>query len=462
VSRVPGFGLPLEYDQDETEPREEAPLSVSELVGLISETLQGEYSRVLVLGELTSFKRAASGHCYFTLSDESAAVDAVMWRSDAARLRFQPSTGDEVVCRGQVSVYPKQGRMQLYVTTMRPVGAGAAQRALEELRKRLVAEGVFDIERKRPLPFLPGTIGVVTSRHGAALHDILTTIRRRYARCRVVVSAAVVQGAEAPADIVAALDRLADLGECDVAIVGRGGGAAEDLAPFNDEAVVRRVASFPVPIVSAVGHEVDYTLCDLAADVRAATPTAAAEAVVPVYAELVEDVASQELRLFGAARRHVDNLRHHVGHAAGRLRDPRALVATARQRTDELAIRLERALIQRHRVAAGHVSVLRDRVRTLGRTYVEELLRDTARLEQRMHRAVAERSQAAATRFASLHSKLDALSPLAVLDRGYSLATRDDGRIVRRASDVAPGDELELRFHAGRARTRVLETRGDD
>ena len=402
-------------------PRAEEPITVSELVGLITESLKSGFPRVAVAGELSSFTRnRASGHCYLTLSDDSAAINCVMWRSQAERLGFDPRVGDEVVCRGHVGVYDKQGRMQLYLSSMRPLGVGEAQRALEELKRRLATEGLFDDERKRRLPLLPATIGLVTSADGAALADMLSTIHRRLGRCRVVLSPALVQGAEAPASLVEALDMLAEWGGADVAVVGRGGGSAEDLAAFNDESVVRAIAAFPVPIVSAVGHEVDFTLSDLAADVRAATPTAAAEAVAPVAAELEDLIATMSLRLRPAVLRLVDGLRHRLGNTAGRLRDPEALLARARQRVDEVFNALFRALAFRHRRAAEH--------------------------------------------FAELRSKLDALSPLAVLSRGYSLVSTDDGLLVRSASELSVGDRLVLRFNRGRARVDVsdLDIEGEE
>lgn len=389
-----------------TDLEDEAPLSVGELLGLVSGSLERDFPHVYVVGELTAFTRAASGHLYFTLSDASASVDAVLWRGDAFRLTFQPRQGDEVVVRGRMGVFARNGRMQLYASAMKPVGAGAAQKALEALKKKLAAEGLFAAERKRSLPFLPRVIGVVTSRTGAALHDILVTLRRRCPGVHVVLAASVVQGSEAPRSIVAALARLRAFGGCDVVIVGRGGGAAEDLAAFNDEAVVRAVAGFPVPVVSAVGHEVDVSLCDLAADLRAATPTAAAEAVVPMRSDLVAAVAGAAHRLGAAARRRLAELRMTVDAASGRLRHPAARVAEMRQRADRASLQLERAI--RGRVAAP--------LRRLG----------------------------------ELAAALDALSPLAVLERGYSLATTADGRLLRDAAGLARGQRVEIRFHRGR------------
>jgi exodeoxyribonuclease VII large subunit len=333
-------------------------------------------------------------------------------------MKFEPKAGDEVVCRGYVGVYEKQGRMQLYVSSMKPVGAGAAQRALEELKKKLQAEGLFAPERKRDLPFMPRTIGVVTSRSGAALHDILTTLRRRFPPCHVLVSHAAVQGADAPAQLIRALDLIEQDARAEVVLLGRGGGAAEDLAAFNDEGLVRRVASFPVPVISAVGHEVDYSLCDLVADYRAATPTAAAEAAVPVHAELLEEVKSLEQRLRAGARRYAQNLRHRLAAAAGRLRHPALLIAEARQRVDELGARLERGLREH---------------------YWRE-----------------------ASRFKEACSKLSALSPLEVLERGYSLTSTLDGRLVRSSAEVRPGQTLDIRFRRGGARVEVASKLEDE
>jgi exodeoxyribonuclease VII large subunit len=395
-----------------TDFEDEAPLSVSELIGYISGSLEREFAQVLVTGELTACNRAASGHVYFSLSDESACVDGVIWRSDAFRLAFQPKAGDEVVVRGRMGVFARNGRMQLYATAMKPIGAGSAQKALEALKQKLAAEGLFAADRKRPLPFLPGVIGVVTSRSGAALHDILVTLRRRWPGVHVVLAPSVVQGSEAPKSIVAALARLEAWGGCDVVIVGRGGGAADDLAAFNDERVVRAVAAFPVPVVSAVGHEVDISLCDLAADVRAATPTAAAEALVPVRSELAGDVAMTSHRLRTAMLRRVAELRMHVEARASLLRHPSARVAELRQRADRAMMMLERAL------EAGVAGPRR--------------------------------------RLAGLAAALDALSPLAVLERGYSLATAAGGRLVRDAAELVEGDRVELRFHRGRAGADIV------
>jgi exodeoxyribonuclease VII large subunit len=462
TDKAPGVSLPLDFSGGESRASEEIPLRVSELLGLVSDTLRTEYADVLVLGELSSFKRAPSGHCYFALADSDGCVDAVMWRGASQRLTCEPRVGDEVVCRGYLDVFPKQGRMQLYVRAMRPVGAGATQRALEELRKRLHAEGLFDEARKRPLPFFPKTIGVVTSRAGAAVHDILTTIRRRCRPCRVILSAASVQGPEAPRELLATLRGLELFGECDVVIIGRGGGAVEDLSAFNDEALVRAVAAFPVPVVSAVGHEIDFTLCDFAADHRAATPTAAAELVVPVHSDLTEDLHRLDLRLHGGMRRRVTHLRDRVGNLSGKLKDPARLVARVRQRADDLGIRMERALAARHRRAVVSLDDANERLQRVARTRAAEMARGISKLDERLRRGTVERAAVTRTRFTALSAKLDALSPLAVLDRGYSLVTRADGRLVRSAAEIQTGATVGMRFHRGSAAARVLSTETDE
>ncbi len=460
------------------EGEEEAPLGVGELVSYLAETLAENFSAVLVLGELTNWSQPRSGHRYFTLSDGEAAIDCVMWRGHASRLAFRPEAGDEVVCRGAVGVYERQGRMQLYVTAMKPVGAGAAQKALEALKRKLTEEGLFEAARKRPLPHLPRAIGVVTSRSGAALHDILRTLALRFPSVPVLLSPATVQGAEAPDSIVGALGRLAAYGGIDVAIVGRGGGAVEDLAAFNDERVVRTIAGFPVPVVSAVGPpggvyrappaahpreatppagaEVDVTLADLAADHRAATPTAAAEAVVPVRRELFDDVRELGGRLGAATERLLARRRAAVAALGRALRDPAYQVVRRRQGLDQTALRLERALAARHRRAAEDLELLQESLRISLKAPLALAEDRLLGLERRAERAVRRRAGAARRRAAEAESKLAALSPLAVLDRGYALVRAEaTGRLVRDAGELAVGDALELRFRRGRARARV-------
>lgn len=446
----------LDWSQD-TE--EEAPLGVSELVSYLSETLSSAFSAILVMGEVTSWSQPRSGHRYFTLTDGEASIDCVMWRGPASRLAFRPDVGDEVVCRGAIGVFERQGRMQLYVTAMKPVGAGAAARALEELKRRLASEGLFEESRKRPLPFLPRTIGVVTSRSGAALQDILRTLALRFPASHVVLAPATVQGADAPRSILDALDLMQSYGDADVVIVGRGGGAAEDLAAFNDERVVRAIAAFPKPVISAVGHEVDVSLADLAADHRAATPTAAAEAVVPVQAELCEDLESLHLRLKGSSQRMIGRSRERVDALARVLRDPAERVARSRRQLEQTSLRLERALGARHRLASEELAAKRSRLLTGARERTDELAANLRDLERRAERAMRRKADATSRRAAQLESKLAALSPLAVLDRGYALVRNSENEmLVRDAGELVVGREVSLRFRRGKARAQIMET----
>lgn len=440
---------------------EEAPLSVSELVGYAAETLQENFPAVLILGELTSWSEPRSGHRYFTISDDKASIDCVMWRAQAARIAFRPEVGDEVLCRGAVGVYPRQGRMQLYANALKPVGAGAAQAAFERLKLKLSDEGLFADERKRPLPFLPSVIAVVTSRTGAALHDILRTIDLRFPRVRVVVASATVQGATAPRSICDALRLVREFGAADIVIVGRGGGASEDLAAFNDESVVRAVADFPVPTISAVGHEVDVSLCDLVADHRAATPTAAVEAALPAADALAAQVGELEGRLSGALRRELEKSREHLALLSRALRDPAERVVRSRQGIDQLGARLDRALAARGAVARSGLTQLRQRLLSAGRSHNQALRQQVGTLESGASRALRDRLVNASGMVAEMEAKLAALSPLAVLDRGYSLVAEKDGSLVRDSARLEVGQELELRFLRGRASARVIATDKD-
>jgi len=263
-------------------------LSVSQLTSLIKENLEAEVGEVWVVGEISNLKTAPSGHTYFTLKDERSQIAAVLFRNHASVLTFQLVDGQEVLVRGRVSLYTTRGKLQLYVELVEPRGAGALQLAFEQLKRKLAAEGLFSEARKRSLPPLPRCVGIVTAPKGAAVHDMLTILHSRFPLLRVVIRPSRVQGAEAAAEIATSIDDLNRLGGVDVMIVGRGGGSLEDLWPFNEEVVARAISRSAIPVVSAVGHEVDFTIADLVADKRAATPTAAAEMVVPRYDDIVE------------------------------------------------------------------------------------------------------------------------------------------------------------------------------
>lgn len=389
-------------------------LSVSDINSYIKNLLQrdGKMSSVLVRGEISNFTRHSSGHLYFSLKDKTGSIKCVMFRSNAQRLQFQPAHGMEVLIAGYVSVYERDGIYQLYAEQMMQAGAGALHMAYEKLKARLLAEGLFDAERKRPLPFLPRKIGIVTSPTGAAIRDLLSIIRRRNPAVSVYVVPAIVQGREGIASICQSLDMLYRQ-DMDVIITGRGGGSLEELWCFNEEAVVRKIAESPVPIISAVGHETDVTLADFAADVRAATPSMAAELAVPVLSQLQQDLTLRQRTL--------------VQHYESYLRQKQ--------------LRLEHSM--QHRIFQKPELLLQDR---------QQLLDDrTERLQQYMEQQLQQKRQ----QLAAGAEQLNALSPLNVLSRGYALCENDTGKLVRRASDVATGDTITVILEQGRLTASV-------
>ena len=411
----------------------ERPLRVSLLLHGANRVLDRQIGTIWVEGEVESLVRASSGHLYFSLKDARSSIRAVMWRSDAVRLKFKLEDGQSILCRGRVAIYDRDGKFQFYAQTIEPAGLGADALAFEQLKAKLAAAGLFASERKRPLPLLPRRIGVVTSKSGAAVRDIIRAVERRFP-VPILIADARVQGPSAPAAIARA---IAALGRCpgvDVLIVGRGGGSAGDLAAFNDERVVRAVAACPVPVISAVGHEIDLSLTCLAADRRAATPTMAGEMAVPVLADMSRRLAGEERRL----RRELEHR-----------------LAVARQELDQLDARarhrLSRALAERRRrLADAHhrLETLHPRARLLSHRA------RLADLEGRAGAAVGRRLSERARRFGALGARLDALSPLRVLERGYALARAGDV-VVTSASQVAPGDTLIVRLRRGQLGCRV-------
>jgi exodeoxyribonuclease VII large subunit len=433
------------------------PISVAELDRKLKRALEGSASDVWVEGEVSSFKAAASGHLYFTLKDEreDASIECVMYRASAARARRALVDGARVQVRGKATLWAPRGRLQFIVDAAKTAGRGALLEALEQLKLKLTAEGLFAAERKRPLPPDPRVIGVVTSANGAAIHDIARVAFRR-GGARILLSPALVQGAEAPGQIVAAIDRLERVSGVDVIIVGRGGGASDDLSAFQDELVVRRVASCLVPVVSAVGHEVDVTLTDLAADVRAATPSQAAELVVPEGKMRERALRDLTGRLGRAIGQHLLESRVVFERLRSSLGDPRSSLGERQQELDDLELRLreatQRAMGQRHdkalrlsgRLSARHPRSVVEHARG-------ELLTGAERLKAAGRRLTEQR----VAQLSLLAGRMQEMSPLAVLGRGYAIALRGDGRALRRAADAAEGDGLRLRLHEGVLKVRV-------
>lgn len=416
----------------------EAPWSVAHVVKSASRAVEESLGTVWVEGEVTSLSRPASGHLYFALKDDRAVLRSVMWRSDARRLRFAIEDGQSLRCRGRLGIYQQGGTFQLYVQYAEPAGLGADALALEQLRRKLAAEGLFDPAKKRDLPRLPGRIGVVTSKTGAALRDIVRAVQRRFS-VPMLVADSRVQGDGAPAQIAAAIGALCRT-DVDVIIVARGGGSASDLAAYNDERVVRAVAECPIPTISAVGHEVDTSLTDLAADRRAATPTMAGEMAVPVLADLSASLAAEERRLAREIDVQIRSSRQELDRWL-QAADHRLHVATARRR--EALGGLRRRLGESH--PRAQLVALRGRLRDLEAGASRQLRR---RLDGD-HRALS-----------NLAGRLEAMSPLRVLERGYALVTAKE-HIVVDASSVRPGDRVDVSLARGGLGCRIEEVRTD-
>jgi len=431
---------------------------VRELVGQARELVEQEFGDVWVEGEISNYRPAPSGHVYFTLKDAEAQLPVVLFRRQAMLLRFRPEDGLHVLARGRVSVYEQRGQMQLVAETMEPVGAGSLQLAFEQLKERLKAEGLFDAERKRPLPAFPRTVGIVTSPTGAVIQDFLNIVGRRHSGLSVLLCPASVQGEQAPAEIEAAIEELNASGRVDAIVVARGGGSLEDLAAFNSERVARAIVASRLPVVSAVGHETDFTIADFVADLRAPTPSAAAELITEAQHKIAEHLAQQSHRLDRAARFQMLQARQRLSRLPVSRTESRMAMLLRRleQRVDDLSFRLEAAAGERIRrwerqVAELAAAVLRhDPRRNLG------LARERLAAERtRMNRTMERKLDASRARLNALAARLHSLSPLAVLDRGYALVLDAGGGVVRSVKQVSEGDRVVTRLGDGRFTSRV-------
>jgi exodeoxyribonuclease VII large subunit len=434
-------------------------LSVSELAARLSESLDRDFAAVWVAGEISSLRRAASGHVYFVLKDRWSQLTAVCFRRTLAALPFVPEDGLEVVVAARLGLYRERGALQLYVDSMEPLGLGALRLAFEQLKGRLEAEGLFATERKRPLPRFPRLVGVVTALRGAVVHDIRRVLADRWPAAHVLVRPVRVQGADAAADVAAGIAELTRFPGVEVVIVGRGGGSLEDLYAFNTEAVARAIVASPVPIISAVGHEIDVTIADYAADVRAPTPTAAGALAVPDRHELLRSVAGAGARLRRLMVRHLAEARE-------RLARHGRVVAAERRRLQERAVhidglgqRMRRALTAR--LAAQRRELVRLEQRLAAAHPAADVVRKREQLGQlrvRLGHGMRRPAVAARARLAAAAGKLHVLSPLASLARGYAIVRREDGRVVRDAATLAAGDLVAVLFARGRARARIVDT----
>lgn len=425
-------------------------LSVSELNHQVRHLLETSFMQVWVEGELSSFSRPSSGHWYFTLKDNKCQVRCAMFRGFNQRIRPLPKEGDQVRIRGKVSLYENRGDFQILVEHIEPAGLGALQQAFEELKQKLQLEGLFDPARKKPLPATPRHIGVVTSPTGAAIHDILTVLARRCPAIPVTLYPTSVQGQAATADIIAAINLAQRHGVADVLIIGRGGGSLEDLWCFNEEAVARAIAACRIPTVSAVGHEVDVTIADFVADLRAPTPSAGAEKISPDQHDWLRRLDDRTLRLASAARRTLKRMETQLDHLVARLRDPRRELLEKAQRMDELEMRLGKAVAQRlerDRVRTDHLDkrlAMQSPVRQL------ELAKlALAQLKERLQKAISVLMAHRRERLDYTGQSLHLVSPLATLGRGYAIVQDEKGRIIRQATELHSGNTITARLARG-------------
>lgn len=433
--------------------------SVSEIVETLRALLDSSFPSVWVSGEISNFSRPASGHWYFTLKDDRAQLRCAMFKNTNYYVRPQPKDGDAVLVRARLGVYPARGELQMVVEHLEAAGTGALLRAFEALKARLSAEGLFDAELKRPLPAMPRVIGVITSGTGAALQDILNALARRWPLAEVALYPVPVQGKEAPPAIVRALRELPQRAPADVILLARGGGSLEDLWAFNDEAVARAIRACPVPVVSGVGHEIDFTIADFAADLRAATPTAAAERATPEIAERYARVDSLDIALIGLVQRAIQRMQEQARQLATRLQrlHPGRRLQERAQRLDELDERLRRALLRQLATAAVAVGRHHQRLLALRPEARIAALHDRLRqLDLRLLRAVRQRLADHDARLRQTQAVLASLNPSAVLERGYALALAADGRVLHGDDEVAAGDRVTVRLARGSFDAEVL------
>jgi exodeoxyribonuclease VII large subunit len=426
-------------------------LTVSQLTALVRELIEENFDHVWVEGEVSNLSLPSSGHIYFTLKDSGATLRCVMFRSSAKAVKFRLSDGMKVIVRGRMTVYDQRGDYQLITEYIEPQGFGALQLAFQQLKEKLAKEGLFAEKRKKPLPLLPSTIGIVTSPTGAAIHDILNVIGRRHSSLGILIAPVRVQGEGAAAEIAAAIADLNRIPGIDVIIVARGGGSLEDLWAFNEEVVARAIAASRLPVISAVGHEVDITISDLVADLRAPTPSAAAELVVSSKEQLLADCASLERRLAHAVNRSLHEKGSRLEILKLSLKDPESVIERFMLKVDDLQTRSEKVLSAM--LASGF-----QRMQTAGRALeyrspeaeVKRMFEHVGKLEMQALSHIRTRLETARASLSESSGRLESLSPLAVLSRGYALVSRPlTGLPVKSVEDLVVGEDVELQLSDG-------------
>ncbi len=437
-------------------------LTVTQLNEQIKDLLEDTFDTLWVEGEVSNLRRPSSGHIYFTLKDNKSQIRAVIFRHPFAggnRKTFDLEDGEHIVCRARMGVYLPRGEYQLIVDYVEPLGVGALQRAFEQLKARLAAEGLFDAARKQKIPFLPERIGLITSPTGAVIRDILNITGRRFPSLNILVAPVRVQGNEAPSEVIQAVKDMQSVGGIDVIIIARGGGSIEDLAPFNDEGVARAISGCRIPVISAIGHETDFTIADFVADMRAPTPSAAAEMVVPVRAELRSVVEGLGSRLRNSQLRIIHDLREWVADLKDRLRDPARIIADLRLTIDDYIGRLNSGLENRRVIVRQRFEHMKDRLSRNNplvrakqqRVVLELVMSNMVSAWQKSHTRLL-------NSVSSLAALLDSLSPLAVLKRGYSIArSLPGGAIIKDAASVKEDSLIDVRLASGSLQAKVTK-----
>jgi exodeoxyribonuclease VII large subunit len=438
-------------------------LTVSELTARIRDLLAKNFTDIWVVGEISNCREAQSGHIYFTLKDDRAQVRCVFFKQQQRGIKFRPEDGLQMTVRGSISVYETRGEYQIYVENLEPVGLGALQLAFEQLKKRLEAEGLFAAGRKKPLPLLPTRIGLITSPRGAAVRDVVRILRRRFPNVHLTVYPVRVQGEGAAGEIVKAVKFFNQKKLVDVLILARGGGSIEDLWAFNEEPVARAIAASLIPVISGVGHETDFTIADFVADVRASTPSAAAELVVQTRREFDKHIADLRETLASQIRYRLLELSRRVHELSARrgFRRPLDLLRQQRQRADEMTSRLAlglRAQLEksRKRFTAAHLRIMSFDFRVKIAAFRLRLERRSADLSVRAERLLRNKRE----RLDRLRLQLEERSPLRVLERGYAIATDVAGNLLRDAAQVSLGDSVAIQLHRGRLTTEVKKKEG--
>ena len=459
------LGLPDEFwleneglDSDDLE-EERHVYSVSQLNGDIRLVIEDNFTPVWVEGEISTLRSPASGHLYFTLKDERSQLKAVLFRRQQVALQYQPKEGDRVLCNGRISLYEPRGEYQIIVATLEPQGLGGLWRAFTQLKEKLQREGLFAPERKKKIPLLPRTLALITSSTGAAVHDILQVVRRRFSGVKIIIVPVTVQGEAAAGEIVAALDLVNRFwrDRIDTVILTRGGGSYEDLQPFNDERVARAIAACSIPLISAVGHEIDFTIADFVADLRAPTPSAAAELVIAKQSEMVGRLHHLKQRLQQVSRYRVTQERRRLEMVALGFERGSDLIFQRRQALVELKARFQTATLSRLRLVRQSLEIREYRLSKVSpRLRLKPLAVEIGLQEQRLGQAMRQLLVTKKSLLTTYSGRLKAGSPLAVLARGYTVVEKaENHKVVSKSSDIRVGEQLRLRLHQGEAWCRV-------